>query len=167
MSTKHRPKDGNRTGKSSLSNREYRAASRSMMLFVAAAVLFLGGLTWLSTTHPHRAPNLNAQGLRVSGAGRSDATRVVPPAQFADLRAKNAYRIAAEISATLNKLYCWCGCIERGMRSNLECFESTHAAQCDVCLAGAEVAWEMRQKGITDPAQVQRVLDARFAPPST
>ena len=46
----------------------------------------------------------------------------------------------ADPAATLNQLYCWCGCIERGMRSNLECFESEHAAQCDVCLAGAEVA---------------------------
>lgn len=31
-------------------------------------------------------------------------------------------------------------------------------------MAGAETAWSMRQKGITDPAKIQHVLDARFAP---
>lgn len=140
-----------------------RAAGRGLLLYAGALLLFGVGLVWLNASHRPVARPLNAQGLRVSGAGRADATRVLPASMFSNPRVREAYRIAAQIPATLNRLYCWCGCIERGMRSNLECFESEHAAQCDVCLAGAEVAWEMHQKGITDAAQIQRVLDARFA----
>ena len=113
------------------------------------------------------ARSLDARGLRVSGAGRADATRVLPAALFSDARVQNAYRLAAQIPVTLNQLYCWCGCIERGMRSNLECFETTHASVCEICLAGAEVAWALKQQGVTDPARVQQVLDARYAPRST
>ena len=51
-------------------------------------------------------------------------------------------QLAAEMPETLNQLSCWC--------------------VCDVCMAGAEVAWEMSQRGITDPAKVQPVLDVRF-----
>lgn len=141
-----------------------RAAGRGLLLYFGAFLLLVVGLVWLSTSHRPVPRALNAEGLRVSGAGRADATHVLPAVMFANPRVREAYRIAAQIPATLNQLYCWCGCIERGMRSNLECFESEHAAQCDVCLAGAEVAWAMRQKGVTDPAQIQRALDARFAP---
>lgn len=149
----------------------YRAAGRRVGLYVAGLALFAVGLIVLQSRRdtprvgqPLNVPGLNASGLRVSGAGRSDATHVRPAARFSDPRVKRAYQIAAEIPEVLNKLYCWCGCIERGMRSNLECFESEHAVGCDVCLTGAEIAWEMRQRGITDPAKTQQELDARFAP---
>lgn len=147
----------------------FRGTGRGVVMYFAGLVLFAGGLIALQSIHEarHVARPLNAQGLRVSGAGRSDATHVRPAALFSDPRVKRAYQIAALIPEILNKLYCWCGCIERGMRSNLQCFESEHAAGCDVCLAGAEVAWEMRQQGITDPARIQHVLDARFAPGHT
>lgn len=161
--TKHRTVSAAQLGKRS----RYRAAGRGVLLYFGALLLFGVGLVWLNATHRPRARAPNAQGLRVSGVGRADATRVLPAATFSNPRVREAYRIAAEIPATLNQLYCWCGCIERGMRSNLECFESEHAAQCDVCLAGAEVAREMRQKGITDAARIQQVLDARFAPRRT
>ncbi|MGH7458158.1 MAG: PCYCGC motif-containing (lipo)protein [Longimicrobiaceae bacterium] len=105
---------------------------------------------------------LNAQGLRVSGEGRSDASHVMPPEFFEQPRVREAYAIAQEIPATLNQLYCWCGCVPRIHRSALECFESQHAANCDICLANAEVAWEMTQEGVTDPAAIQKKLDERF-----
>ena len=106
---------------------------------------------------------LNAQGLRVSGEGRSDASAVTPPGFFSQPRVKAGYEIAQKIPETLNQLYCWCGCIERiGHRSALECFESEHAAHCDVCLGTAEIAWEMTRKGITDPAEIQKAVDARY-----
>lgn len=102
--------------------------------------------------------------LTAPGAGRNDASRVIPESTFADPEVRHAYAIARRIPETLNHLYCWCGCIERGMRSNLECFETDHAAECGICLAGAEVAWEMKQRGITNPAEIQRVLDERYGP---
>lgn len=112
-----------------------------------------------------RAPggDLNAQGLRVSGEGRSDAAAVTPPEFFDHPRIKAGYEIAQEIPATLNQLYCWCGCIERiGHRSALECFESEHGANCEVCLGTAEIAWEMTQQGITDPGEIQKAVDMRY-----
>lgn len=107
--------------------------------------------------------DLNAQGLRVSGEGRSDASAVAAPEQFEHPRVKAGYAVAQKIPETLNQLYCWCGCIERmGHRSALECFESDHAKNCDVCLGTAEIAWEMTQKGITDPAEIQKAVDVRY-----
>lgn len=145
-----------------------RAGRYGRYLGYSGLVFLAGGLFWVNASHRSRAAHPpNAQGLRVSNGGPADATRVLPATLFPDPRVKEAYRIAALIPATLNKLYCWCGCIERGMRSNLECFESEHAAQCDVCMAGAEVAWAMRGKGVTDAATIQRALDARFAPRRT
>ncbi len=143
-----------------------RRAGWALLIFVA--VLAVGGIG-LRTLYSSRGGRpvhrpLNAERLRVTGGGRADASRVVSAALFPDPRVQRAYRIAAAIPETLNKLYCWCGCIEGGMRSNLECFESEHAANCEVCLAGADVGWELRQKGVTDPAKVQQALDARYAP---
>lgn len=139
-------------------------ARRSLLIYFMALGLFGVGVKALYRPGPRHAATrpLNEKGLRVSGEGRSDAARVLPAALFSNSRVKNAYRLAAEVPETLNQLYCWCGCIEQGMRSNLECFETKHASVCDVCMAGAEVAWEMKQQGITDPAKVQQVLDARF-----
>lgn len=145
-------------------DREAKRATRHLLLFVLGLGLIAVGIQVLNTTRGRLAgaPPLNTQGLRVSGDGRSDASHVLPAAQFSNPRVRSAYHLAARIPGTLNQLYCWCGCIERGMRSNLECFETTHASVCDVCLAGAEVAWEMKQRGITDPAKVQQVLDSRY-----
>ena len=152
---------------SKVAQREGRLAKhtrRQLVLYLLALGLFgVGVQTLYSTRARHMATHpLNEKGLRVPGEGRADATRVLPAALFSDPRVKNAYRLAADMPETLNQLYCWCGCVERGMRSNLECFESEHASVCDVCMAGAEVAWEMKQRGLTDPAKVQQVLDARF-----
>lgn len=113
-----------------------------MLLFVLANLVVAIGLMVLYTTRgvPGSSHPLDARGLRIAGTGRADASHVVPAVQFADARVQRGYALAAQLPETLNHLYCWCGCIERGMRSNLECFESKHAAECDICLAGAEVA---------------------------
>ena len=129
------------------------------------AVLLLGVFGMLTIMLINaRAPggDQNAQGLRVSGEGRADASHVTTPELFNQPRVKEAYAIAQRIPETMNHLYCWCGCIERGMRSALECFESNHGANCDVCIGTAEIAWEMTQKGVTDPAEIQKSVDARY-----
>jgi hypothetical protein len=122
----------------------------------------LGALVILVINARTPGGELNAQGLRVSGEGRSDASAVMPPEFFEQPRIREAYTIAQKIPETLNQLYCWCGCVPRIHRSALECFESDHAANCDICLANAEVAWEMTQEGVTDPAEIQKVLDERY-----
>ena len=107
---------------------------------------------------------LRESGLRIIPRGRSDASAVVAPELFDQPRVRAGYAIARQIPETLNQLYCWCGCIENmGHRSALECFESNHAAFCDVCVANAEIADEMLGKGITDAGEIQKVIDSRMA----
>lgn len=129
-------------------------------------VLIVGGTamwTYLMTRQLSgpQAPPVHANGLRVSGAGRSDASHVLDPARFANERVRQAYAIAHAIPPTLNQLYCWCHCEETlGMRSLLECYESEHAAGCEICLGEAELAWELTQQGTTDAARIQAAVDA-------
>ena len=131
------------------------------MVLIALGVAALA-VAQIRSAEP-RVGELNAEGLRLTPSGRSDASHVMEPLFFPEGRVREAYAIAHQIPAVLNQLYCWCGCTQRGVhRSALECFESTHAANCDVCLANAEVAWEVMQQGTTDAAEIQAVLDARY-----
>ena len=104
-------------------------------------------------------------GLRLQPSGRSDSSDVLSPGQFTRPEVKRAYQIARKIPATLNKLYCWCKCENRGIhRSNLACFEDQMAARCAVCLGTAKIAYEMKQKGVTDPAKIQAAVDKEWGP---
>lgn len=142
--------------------RKYRKV-KNTGIWPAFALLGVSGVMMLLMIHAG-APggDLNAQGLRVSGEGRSDASHVVPPEHFQHPRVRAAYAIAQRIPETMNRLYCWCGCIERGMRSALECFESEHGAACEICLRTAEIAGEMTEQGITDAGRIQREIDTRL-----
>lgn len=129
------------------------------------AFLLLGVLGAMTIALMHaRVPGgeLSAEGLRVSGEGRSDASHVTPPELFDHPRVKEAYAISQRIPETMNHLYCGCGCIERGMRSALECFEGNHGANCDICIRTAEIAWEMTQRGVTDFGAIQKAVDTQM-----
>lgn len=111
---------------------------------------------------------LRPDGLRIVPSGRTDAAEVLDPDRFQRPEVREAYRIASAIPETLNQLYCWCGCENRGIhRSNLACFEDEMGVNCDVCRGTAEIAWEMTQRGETDPAAIQAAVDAKWAPPGT
>lgn len=106
-----------------------------------------------------------SDGLRIIVTGREDAAAVLDPKQFADPRVRHGYWIATQIPTVLNKLYCWCGCENRGEhRSNLQCFEDKMAADCWVCLGTAETAYDMRQRGVTDAAKIQASVDTIWQP---
>lgn len=108
-----------------------------------------------------RRPN----GLRIIPTGRSDASRVLDPAQFSDPEVHRAYAIAQEIPEVLNQLYCWCGCENRGIhRSNLGCFEDEMSVNCAVCRGTAEIAYALTQRGVTDAGRIQAAVDERWAP---
>jgi hypothetical protein len=121
-------------------------------------------VSFASASSGWQVGELREDGLRIIPRGRSDASAVVPPELFDHPRVREAYAIAQKIPATLNQLYCWCGCIERmGHRSALECFESNHAAFCDVCLVNAEIAKGTIDRGVTDAGEIQKAIDARVA----
>lgn len=143
------------------SKRSRKGQKRNTRVWPAFLLLGVLGAMTVALMHTF-APggDLTANGLRVSGEGRSDASHVTPPELFEHPRVKEAYAISQRIPETMNHLYCWCGCIERGMRSALECFESNHGANCDICIRTAEIAWEMTQRGVSDPGAIQRAIDA-------
>ncbi len=108
---------------------------------------------------------LRPDGLRLIVSGRNDAADVLAPEQFSRPAVRQGYQIATRIPEVLNKLYCWCGCENRGVhRSNLQCFEDKMAQDCPVCLGTAEMAYDLTNKGVTDAATIQAAVDARWAP---
>ncbi|KVK86410.1 hypothetical protein WJ47_05800 [Burkholderia ubonensis] len=112
-----------------------------------------------------RVGMLRPDGLRIIPSGVSDASRVLDPTQFSDKAVQHAYWVATQIPVVLNKLYCWCGCENRGEhRSNLQCFEDRMAVSCAVCQGTAEIAYQMTEAGIQDAAKIQAAVDAKWAP---
>lgn len=112
-----------------------------------------------------RVGMLRPDGLRIIPGGRSDASQVLNPSQFADKDVRHSYWVATQIPAMLNKLYCWCGCENRGVhRSNLQCFEDQMAVTCAVCQGTAEIAYQMTQAGVQDAGKIQADVDAKWAP---
>lgn len=112
-----------------------------------------------------RVGMLRPNGLRIIPSGRNDASRVLAPEQFSDPETRHAYWVATQIPATLNQLYCWCGCENTGQhRSNLQCFEDKMAVSCAVCRGTAEIAFDMTRKGVTDAGRIQATVDTKWAP---
>ncbi|MCG5078531.1 PCYCGC domain-containing protein [Paraburkholderia tagetis] len=112
-----------------------------------------------------RVGMLRPDGLRIIPGGRSDASHVLNPNQFADKEVRHTYWVATQIPVVLNKLYCCCGCENRGVhRSNLQCFEDQMAVTCAVCQGTAEIAYQMTQAGIQDAGKIQAAVDAKLAP---
>lgn len=108
---------------------------------------------------------LRPNGLRIKPSGRSNASAVLDPEQFSRPKVKRAYALAREIPETINKLYCWCGCENRGIhRSNLACFEDQMAVNCAVCRGTAEIAYRMTQQGVTDAGKIQAAVDEEWGP---
>ena len=149
------------------SRRKLRDAKRHWnwapaLVVVGVAALGLGaGYLGLRRNDPRGEFRLRADGLRVSGAGRHDASHVIDSAYFANSRARETYAIAHRIPGTMNQLYCWCHCQESiGMRSLLECFEGLHGASCHTCMTEAEIAWRLTREGRGDPATIQAAVDA-------
>ncbi|BBQ03422.1 hypothetical protein BSFA1_85500 (plasmid) [Burkholderia sp. SFA1] len=104
-------------------------------------------------------------GLRIIPNGRSDASHVLNPSQFSGNAVRHAYWVATQIPATLNKLYCWCGCENQGVhRSNLQCLEDEMAVRRAVCQGTAEIAYQMTRACVQDAGRIQAAVDAKWAP---
>ena len=108
---------------------------------------------------------LRPDGLRIVVTGSTDASKVLDPQGFSRSEVRHGYWVATQIPEVLNKLYCWCGCENRGIhRSNLQCFEDEMAEDCPVCLGTAEIAYDMTRRGITDAAKMQAAVDVHWGP---
>ena len=91
-----------------------------------------------------------AQGHHPAPRAGVGADKVVDAARYEDHpRIASVYRAAAENPQLLDGLYCYCRCDEHaGHYSLLECYSSDHAAQCDVCLSEAEMAFKADRDGV-------------------
>lgn len=100
--------------------------------------------------HPDPRPGITAMAVLPLPA--------VPPA----LGASQAYAAARSAPGVLDGLYCYCHCREEfNHRSLLTCFESEHAASCDLCMGEAVLAVNMASQGST-LEQIRRAIDERF-----
>ena len=89
--------------------------------------------------------------------------KVLDPAGFSDERVRAAYEAARKYAHVLEEIYCYCRCKENiGHRALVECFESDHAANCDVCMNEAVIAARMSAEGRT-PKEIQKAIDAYYA----
>lgn len=176
----HLPEDRTPEPRAALQPRRHRAVIAAMMGGLTAVMLLL---IWLIPVRPSPQPAANADraqtsapsgwtvgmlrpdGLRIIVTGREDASAVLDPQRFAQAEVRHGYWVATQIPSVLNKLYCWCGCENRGVhRSNLQCFEDEMAKDCPVCLGTAEIAYDMTAKGITDAAKIQAAVDVHWGP---
>ena len=140
-----------------------RKRSSGPWLVAIGSVFALAAVLALFTTGNERPRDGHAPVVKASG--RSDASHVLDPARFADDRQRQAYTVAHQIPAVLNQLYCWCGCKEHsGHRALLECFETDHASNCDICMGEAMTAKFLASQGVTDIRKIQDQIDVSFGP---
>ena len=70
--------------------------------------------------------------------------------------------MAAEIPEVLDGLYCYCDCHHNfGHYSLLDCFQSDHGGNCDVCMNEVRIAYRMHREGKT-LQQIRQVIDATY-----
>jgi hypothetical protein len=140
-----------------------KKSSYGPWLIAIISVLALGAVVVMTRT----GRPLGGHAPVVVATGRSDASFVLDPNRFADSRQRDAYAAAREVPAVLNQLYCWCGCKENPAtrhRALLECFESEHGSDCDICMGEAAIARSLVQQGVTDVRRIQDQIDMNFAP---
>lgn len=90
------------------------------------------------------------------------AGHVLAAGQFTSHPAEAAYRMAAEIPAVMDGLYCYCECREeRGHYSLHDCFTGTHAARCGIAREEASIAHRVIVEGGT-LGDARRVIDQLY-----
>lgn len=81
------------------------------------------------------------------------------------VEAQAAYLIAQQKPKLLSQMPCFCYCDRFGHKSLHDCYVSTHAQQCDVCLQEAIEADQMDKQGMS-PEEIRAVIIAKHHPPS-
>ena len=113
-------------------------------------VVFLTRPAGGSTQHPTPRPGITA------------AKVLADPAIPRNPGALEAYAAARTIAATLDGVYCHCDCSKHsGHRSLLTCYESTHAAYCDICMGEAMLASGMTGQG-KSLTEIRAAIDHQF-----
>jgi len=129
-----------------------------LRVVVSAAVLVLGvgflAYAWTSDDgghHPTPRSGVTAE-------------NVMPAVRYAEVpRIEKVYREVSGVPAAVDGIYCYCHCMENmEHRSLLTCFESDHAAGCDVCLSEGDMVYRMTQQG-RSLDQIRQAIDRTFS----
>jgi len=128
---------------------------RTSWIVAGAAIIALAGVVFLTrpargSTHPQPRPGITA-------------AKVLPDVAIPrNPGALEAYAAARRSAATLDGVYCHCDCSKHsGHRSLLTCFESEHAAYCDICMGEARLASGMATSG-KSLTEIRAAIDRRF-----
>ena len=133
-----------------------------------AAFLTIGCTTADTSDHAQHTPAVQAPVAQSTPSTQAptDAAKVnkvLDPAGFADPKVRAAYEAAKQYAHVLEEIYCYCRCKENiGHRALVECFETGHATNCDVCMNSAIIAARMTKDGRT-PKEINKALDALYA----
>ena len=133
-----------------------------------AAFLVIGCTTADTSDHAQHTPDPQATAAQSTPTTQAPAdvakvNKVLDPAGFSDPRVRAAYDAAKQYAHVLEEIYCYCRCKENiGHRALVECFETDHATNCDVCMNSAIIAARMTKDGRT-PKEINKALDALYA----
>lgn len=121
-----------------------------------AVALAIGGLfawsEWSEITKASETPHA------VPGVSRT----VLPAGQFFG-QAAVGYQAAQQCPEIIEKLFCYCGCDETDQHTSLlDCFTTTHGADCQICTDEAVIAARMKKEG-KPIAEIQKVVDDKYA----
>lgn len=139
--------------------------SRPLLL---TAFLVIGCSNADNQDHTEHTPAVQASATQSTPSTQAptDAAKVnkvLDPAGFTDPQVRAAYEAAKQYAHVLEEIYCYCRCKENiGHRALVECFETGHATDCNVCLNSAIVAARMTKDGRT-PKEINTALDALYA----
>jgi len=135
---------------------------------LAAALLALAAVTACERTHPsddNAREAASAMRTGTAAAAPADAARpnrVLDPARFADPKTRAAYASAKQYAHVLEGIYCYCHCRENlGHRALVECYETEHAADCEICQMEAMVAARMTAEG-RSVREIQQAIDEYY-----
>lgn len=129
-------------------------------LFVSVALIACNSA---DTVPNGQQPVLQAPPATQAPVDAAGTNKVLDPLEFADPRIRQAYQAAKEYAHVLESIYCYCRCKENiNHRALVECFETDHAAYCDVCMNEAIIAARMTKDGKT-PTEIQKAIDAYYA----
>jgi hypothetical protein len=124
-----------------------------MKIRTLAGILLLGPALSLSGDTPKAKPASDPKNACTSC---KEKRLTLDPKLFAkgyDADVAQGYEIARKIPATIDKLHCFCECAESPMfqhKTLLTCFVDKHAAGCGICLSEARLAWQLKEKGVSD-----------------
>jgi Protein of unknown function with PCYCGC motif len=150
----------------SIMNGKYAATAIAFVLTLAGAGLAqlrpAFGADWNSQDQQMQMDMTGAADLGIPSyhayALKPPFPATLDPKQFPDALNRNVYALAAKVRPVLYQQPCYCYCDRHaGHKSLLDCFVSTHGAECDICQKEAVLSNQLTQKG-KNPAQIRTAI---------